>query len=144
MMMNESVRHVAGAAIASCLVAAYAPACAQSAAPAPQVKRQMLLTKELPDLAGKETVFYTIEYPPGISNPPHRHNGHVFLHIVEGQLQVQVKGGELETLGPGKTYYENPADIHAVSRNPSATNVTKAMVFIIHDKGAPLSVPVKE
>jgi quercetin dioxygenase-like cupin family protein len=95
-------------------------------------------------LAGKEAVFYSIEYPPGISNPPHRHNGHVFLHIVEGQLQVQVKDGELETLGPGKTYYENPADIHMVSRNPSASNVTKAMVFIIHDKGAPLSVPVKE
>jgi quercetin dioxygenase-like cupin family protein len=104
----------------------------------------MLMTKDLPDFAGKEAVYYSIEYPPGISSPPHRHNGHVFLHIVEGQLQVQVKGGELETLGPGKTYYENPADIHIVSRNPSATSVTKAMVFIIHDKGAPLSVPVME
>lgn len=144
MMKKESLRHVTNAAIASCLVAAYAPAYAQSAAPAPQVKRQMLMTKDLPDLAGKEVVFYSIEYPPGISSPPHRHNGNVFLHIVEGELQVQVRGGELETLGPGKTYYENPADIHAVSRNPSATNVTKAMVFIIHDKGAPLSVPVKE
>jgi quercetin dioxygenase-like cupin family protein len=142
--MKESVHHLASAAIASCLVAAYAPAYAQSAAPAPQVKRQMLMTKDLPDFAGKEAVYYSIEYPPGISSPPHRHNGHVFLHIVEGELQVQVKGGELETLGPGKTYYENPADIHMVSRNPSATNVTKAMVFIIHDKGAPLSVPEKE
>ena len=143
-MMKHTVHHVVSAALASCLVAAYAPVYAQSAAPAPQVKRQMLMTKDLPDFAGKEAVYYSIEYPPGISSPPHRHNGHVFLHIVEGQLQVQVKGGELETLGPGKTYYENPADIHMVSRNPSATNVTKAMVFIIHDKGAPLSVPVKE
>jgi quercetin dioxygenase-like cupin family protein len=134
----------ASAAILLCPVAQFAPAFAQTAAPTPQVKRQMLMTKELPDLAGKEALFYTIEYPPGISSPPHRHNGHVFLHVVEGQLQVQVKGGELETLGPGKTYYESPADIHVVSRNPSATNVTKAMVFIIHDKGAPLSVPVKE
>lgn len=143
-MTNVSVGRIACAAVASCLVAAYVPAYAQGTAPAPQVKRQMLMTKDLADFSGKEAVFYSIEYPPGISNPPHRHNGHVFLHILEGQLQVQVKGGEIETLGPGKTYYENPSDIHIVSRNPSATNVTKAMVFIIHDKGAPLTVPVKE
>jgi quercetin dioxygenase-like cupin family protein len=144
MMFTQSMRYLAGATIASYLLAAYAPAFAQSAAPAPQVKRQMLMTKELPDLGGKEALFYAIEYPPGISSPPHRHNGHVFLHVVEGELQVQVKGGELETLGPGKTYYESPGDVHIVSRNPSATSVTKAMVFIIHDKGAPLSVPEKE
>src|SRR5205814_2178119 len=80
-----------------------------------------LMTQDLADLAGKQAVVRANEYPPGTSNPPHRHNAHVFLHLLEGQLIVQVKGGQPVTLKPGDTYYESPADIHVVSRNPSAT-----------------------
>ena len=119
-------------------------AAAQSSGAAPQSSRTMLMAKDLPDFPGKEAMVYIIEYPPGTNNPPHRHYGHVFLHVLEGQLNAQVKGGELVVLNPGSTYYESPADIHVVSRNPSATAPAKAMVFIIHDKGAPLTTPVKE
>lgn len=119
-------------------------ATAQTAGTVPQSSRKMLMAKDLPDFPGKEVMMYIIEYPPGTNNPPHRHFGHVFLHVLEGQLNAQVKGGELTVLNPGSTYYESPADIHIVSRNPSATVPAKAMVFIIHDKGAPLTTPVKE
>lgn len=119
-------------------------ATAQSAGSAPQSSRKTLMAKDLPDFPGKEAQVYIVEYPPGTNNPPHRHNGHVFLHVLEGQLNAQVKGGELTVLNPGSTYYESPTDIHVVSRNPSATVPAKAMVFIIHDKGAPLSTPVKD
>jgi quercetin dioxygenase-like cupin family protein len=111
---------------------------------APQSSRKTLMAKDLPDFPGKEAMVYIVEYPPGTNNAPHRHNGHVFLHILEGQLNAQVKGGELTVLNPGDTYYESPTDIHVISRNPSSTTPAKAMVFLIHDKGAALSVPVKE
>ena len=133
--------------LALCAVAALvisSPVVAQNAGAAPQSSRQMLMAKDLPDFPGKEAMLYIIEYPPGTNNPPHRHFGHVFLHVLEGQLNAQVKGGELVVLNPGSTYYESPADIHVVSRNPSATTKAKAMVFIIHDKGAPLSTPVQD
>lgn len=120
------------------------PAVAQSTGTAPQSIRQMLMAKDLPDFPGKEAMMYLIEYPPGTNNPPHRHYGHVFLHVLEGQLHAQVKGGELVVLNPGSTYYESPSDIHVVSRNPSTTTKARAMVFIIHDKGAPLSTPVQD
>ncbi|HEV7820079.1 MAG TPA: cupin domain-containing protein, partial [Burkholderiales bacterium] len=108
---------------------------------APQSSRKTLMAKDLPDFPGKEAMVYIVEYPPGTNNAPHRHNGHVFLHILEGQLNAQVKGGELTVLNPGDTYYESPTDIHVISRNPSSTAPAKAMVFLIHDKGAALSVP---
>ena len=111
---------------------------------APQSSRKTLMAKDLPDFPGKEAMVYIVEYPPGTNNSPHRHNGHVFLHILEGQLNAQVKGGELTVLNPGDTYYESPSDIHVISRNPSSTTPAKAMVFLIHEKGAALSVPVKE
>ena len=120
------------------------PVIAQSAGAAPQSSRQVLMTKDLPDFPGKEAMVFTVEYPPGTNNPPHRHYGHVFLHVLEGQLNAQVKGGELVVLNPGSTYYESPEDIHFVSRNPSTTTKAKALIFIIHDKGAPLSTPVKD
>jgi quercetin dioxygenase-like cupin family protein len=102
------------------------------------------MAKDLPDFPGKEAMVYIVEYPPGTNNVPHRHNGHVFLHVLEGQLNAQVKGGELTILNPGSTYYESPTDVHVISRNPSSTVPAKAMVFLIHDKGAPLSTPANE
>ena len=53
-----------------------------------------LMVKALPDIAGKEAVVRANVYPPGTSNPPHRHDAHVFLHVLEGQLIVQLKGGQ--------------------------------------------------
>ena len=103
-----------------------------------------LMTRELPDWAGKEALVRANEYPPGTSNPPHRHNAHVFLHLLEGSLMVQVKGGEVVTLKPGDTYYEGPDDIHVVSRNPSSTVTAKALIFIIKNKGAPVTTLVQD
>jgi len=113
-------------------------------ATAPQSSRKVLMTKDLADMAGKEALVYIVEYPPGTNNAPHRHNAHVFLHILEGQLNAQVKGGALTVLNPGDTYYESPDDIHVVSRNPSATVGAKALIFMVHEKGTPLSTPVKD
>src|SRR3954452_16370397 len=95
------------------------PSAAQTAAP--QSSRKVLMTKDLTDMAGKEALVYIVEYPPGTNNSPHRHDAHVFLHVLEGELNAQVKGGQLTVLKPGDTYYESPEDIHVVSRNPSAT-----------------------
>jgi len=103
-----------------------------------------LMTQDLIDLAGKQAVVRANEYPPGTSNPPHRHNAHVFLHLLEGQLIVQVKGGQPVTLKPGDTYYESPADIHVVSRNPSASVTARALVFMVKDIGAPATTLVTQ
>ena len=141
-MKISSLLCISAAAVA--LVLLVPAATAQTAGGAPQSSRKVLMAKDLPDLPGKEAMVYIVEYPPGTNNPPHRHNGNVFLHVLEGQLNAQVKGGELTVLNPGSTYYESPTDIHVVSRNPSATVPAKAIIFIIHDKGAPLSTPVKD
>ncbi|MEO7728520.1 MAG: cupin domain-containing protein [Burkholderiales bacterium] len=131
-------------AVATLFLLLPALAAAQSSGAAPQSSRKILMVKDLPDFPGKEATVLIVEYPPGTSNPPHRHNGHVFLHVLEGQLNAQVKGGELTVLNPGSTYYESPTDIHIISRNPSSTVPAKAMIFLIHDQGAPLSTPVKD
>ena len=116
-------------------------ACAQDA---PRSVGKDLLVKQLGDLAGQEAVVRANVYPPGTSNPPHRHNAHVFLHVLEGQLIVQVKGGQPVTLNPGDTYYEAPDDIHMVSRNPSDKVAARALIFTIKKVGAPSTTLVKD
>ena len=120
------------------------PAAAAAQSTAPRSVGKDLMMKDLADLAGKQAVVRANEYPPGTSNPPHRHNAHVFLHLLEGQLIVQVKGGQPVTLKPGDMYYESPSDIHVVSRNPSASVTAKALVFMVKDIGAPATTLVTQ
>ena len=113
----------------------------QEAQAAPEAKVTQLMSKNLPDFPGKEGVMITVEYPPGGSDPIHRHNANVFVYVLEGSIVMQLRGGEETTLTPGQTFYEGPDDIHVVSRNASATEPAKFVVFFVKDIGAPVLVP---
>jgi quercetin dioxygenase-like cupin family protein len=96
-----------------------------------------LLKKDLTGIAGKEAVMVTVEYPPGGSSAPHRHDAHVFVYVLSGTLRMQVDGQETVTLKPGQTFYESPQDIHRVSANASATEPAKFLVLMVKDQGTP-------
>ena len=100
------------------------------------------MSKDLPNYPGKEGLTIMVEYPPGSSDPVHRHNADAFLYVLEGSVVMQVKGGKEVTLTPGQTFYEGPNDIHVVGRNASKTEPAKFIVFLVKDKGAPVLVPV--
>jgi quercetin dioxygenase-like cupin family protein len=108
---------------------------------APQAKVTQLMSKDLADIAGKELVMITVEYPPGSIDPVHRHNAQALAYVLEGSIVMQVKGGKEVTLTPGETFYEGPADVHIVGRNASSTKPAKFLVVLLKDKGAPILVP---
>lgn len=101
-----------------------------------------LMSKDLADFPGKEGLMITVVYPPGASDPIHRHNAHAFVYVLEGSVVMQVKGGKEVTLTPGQTFYEGPNDIHVVGRNASTTKPAKFLVFLVKNKDAPVLVPV--
>ena len=101
-----------------------------------------LMSKDLAECPGKEGLMITVVYPPGASDPIHRHNAYAFLYVLEGSVVMQLKGGKEITLTPGQTFYEGPKDIHTVGRNASSTKPAKFIVFLVKDKGAPVLVPV--
>ena len=102
-----------------------------------------LMSKALTENPGKEVLMITVDYPPGSSDPIHRHNAQAFVYVLEGSIVMQVKGGKEVTLTPGQTFYEGPDDIHVVGRNASSTKPAKFVVFMIKDKGAPVFVPAE-
>jgi quercetin dioxygenase-like cupin family protein len=102
-----------------------------------------LMSKDLPEFPGKEALMITVVYPPGASDPIHRHNAHAFVYVLEGSVVMQVKGGKEITLTPGQTFYEGPNDIHVVGRNASTTKPAKFLVLLVKNKDAPVVIPVK-
>jgi quercetin dioxygenase-like cupin family protein len=126
------------AALVAILLGAFGgPLMAQEAVVTP------LMTKALADMPGKEALMLTVEYPPGSSDPVHRHNAHAFVYVLEGSVVMQVKGGKPVTLTPGQTFYEGPDDIHVVGRNASSTKPARFVVLLLKNKGAPALVPAQ-
>ena len=110
---------------------------------AQEAKVTSLMSKDLKDFPGKEGLLITVEYPPGATDPIHRHNAHAFVYVLEGSIVMQLKGGKEVTLTPGQTFYEGPDDVHIVGRSASKTKPAKFLVFLVKNKDAPVLVPVK-
>jgi quercetin dioxygenase-like cupin family protein len=108
---------------------------------AQEAKVTELFSKDLTNLPGKEGLMVIVEYPPGSTDPIHRHNAHGFIYVLEGSIVMQVRGGKEVTVTPGQTFYEGPDDVHVVGRNASKTKPAKFVVVFVKDKGAPVVVP---
>ena len=76
----------------------------------------------------------SVVYPPGASDPVHRHNAHAFVYVLEGTVVMQLKGGKEVTLTPGQTFYEGPNDIHVLGSNASKTKPAKFVVVLVKNK----------
>ena len=103
-----------------------------------------LMTKDLPDVPGKEGMIETVDFAPGEVSQPHRHNADLFVYVLEGSIVTQLKGGSPQTVHAGDVFYESPTDVHSVSRNASDTQPAKLLVFYVKAKGAPPTVILKE
>lgn len=108
-----------------------------------EVKVTPKFATELTDLPGKEGMVITVEFPPGHVSEAHRHEAHTFVYVLEGNIDMQVAGGELMHLKAGDVFYENPDDVHTVATNTSKTEPAKILVVFVKNKGAPPVLPAK-
>ena len=101
--------------------------------------QQTIALPTLPD--NQEMLILSVELEPGQASTPHRHNAHVFVYVVAGAVEMQVRGGPLLRLEPGDTFYEAPDDIHQVSRNASSTEPATFVVHMLRTAGTAVSLP---
>ena len=132
--MRKSVR----ALLLVCLAFNAVPALAS-----PEAVVTPLVAKDLPELQGKEGVMILVEYPPGSSDPIHRHDAHAFVYVLEGSIVMRLRDAAEVRLSAGQTFYEGPGDVHIVGRNASDTRPAKFVVFLVKNQGAPILEPVK-
>jgi quercetin dioxygenase-like cupin family protein len=107
-------------------------------------KETPLMTKDLPDVPGKEGLIERVVLSPGEIVPPHRHNADVFAYVLEGSVITQLKDGNPQTVHTGEVFYESPTDVHLGTRNASTTQPAILLVFFVKKTGAPPTVAVKK
>ena len=103
-----------------------------------RLKAKVLMMKELKEL-DKRGMLIELNIDPGAGSPAHKHPGHVFGYVVEGEFEVQVDQGETIIHKPGEVFYEPDGAIHTIGRNPSDTDSAKVVVFMVVDPTLPVT-----
>jgi quercetin dioxygenase-like cupin family protein len=113
---------------------------------APTSRAKTAFTGKLPALDGQQLIATLVEvtYPPGGANPAHRHPCPVIGYVLEGAVRMQVQGQAERIFKPGETFFESPADVHAVSANASPSEPARFLAYFVCDRATPLSVPVSD
>lgn len=102
-----------------------------------------VLKHVLKEMDGKEATMVTVDYPAGGASPPHRHAGTVFGYVLEGAVVMGLDGGPEKTYRKGEAFFEEPGQLHGVSRNASKTRPARILALVVGDIGAPVTVPAK-
>lgn len=98
-----------------------------------------VLQQALADKPETDVVVITVEYAPGGSTPPHAHPGDTYGYVLEGAVVSQVGDEKPRTYTAGQMFTELPNQHHMVSRNASATEPAKLLVFMIAPHGEKLT-----
>jgi quercetin dioxygenase-like cupin family protein len=118
------------------------PSFAQAPAAATGQRSTELFNRVMDDVLGRRLTVRLTEREPGNGSPAHRHPGsHTVGYILDGTYEVKIDDGPVRTLKAGEVFYEAPNALHAVSRNPSATQPLKYLVIQVSDPSKPATVP---
>lgn len=140
--MNSAKLHRLAAAAAATLAFACGAVQAHDGPHDGKEARAILQAQQLPDIARTKGLMATVTYEPGQKSLPHRHPGSVFAYVMEGEVISQLDDGPEARYKAGDSWYESPGMRHAVSRNASATQPAKLLVFLLLPDGAQVSEPL--
>jgi quercetin dioxygenase-like cupin family protein len=101
-----------------------------------------VFTQVMDDVQGREMRIRLSERDPGNGSAAHRHPCcHTFGYVLEGTYEFKVDDEPVRLLKAGDVFYEPPNALHAVSRNPSATDKVKYLVIQVADPSKAATVP---
>ncbi|MDI2595468.1 cupin domain-containing protein [Pseudomonas sp. N3-W] len=109
----------------------------------PHEKITVLQEQNLLNAPGKKAMMLTVDYLPGQSSIAHKHQGTAMAYVVSGQITSQIKGQQAVTYKAGESWYEPAGSEHMVSKNASATQPAKLLVFMVMDPTDAVLIPLK-
>jgi quercetin dioxygenase-like cupin family protein len=111
-----------------------------------QEKVTVLETHQMLNAPGKKAMTLTVDYAPGQASiaHSHSHSGSAIAYVLEGAVISRVNDGKALTYTVGQTWYEPAGSRHYESRNASATQPAKLLVFILLDDDADILEPLSQ
>jgi len=125
------------ALIALFVLSGFVPAIADSADLPTSIRE--VFRQALPDRPGTDVTVITVDYAPGESTPPHEHPGETYAYVLKGAVVSQLDDEPPHTFTEGQMWSETPHQRHMVSRNASATEPARLLVFFIAPHGEKLT-----
>jgi quercetin dioxygenase-like cupin family protein len=135
-----SRRRFSACALCAAVGFAATEAQAQSTQAGPGFKRTILQKTELPD-SKYVTLLVAVDIEPGTVIARHTHPGVESTYVVEGALELAVKGESAKTVKAGDGFQVPPETPHG-GRN--GDKPTRLMVTYVVDKDKPLASPAPE
>ena len=105
--------------------------------------RKVVFEHDFPDvnLNGWSATVVEVSYAPGEASAAHRHPGITIAYVLEGEIRSKVADEPEKTYTTGQMFLETPGQLHAVSRNASATKPAKLLAVLLAEKGKQLTTP---
>jgi quercetin dioxygenase-like cupin family protein len=109
----------------------------------PTTGSKIVFKHGLPEVAlkGWSVTAVEVSYGPGEGSSPHRHPGITIAYVLEGEIHSKIGDEPERTYAAGEMFLETPEQVHAVSRNASATRPAKLLALLLAENGKQLSTP---
>ena len=109
----------------------------------PSEKVTILQDEALKNVPGKKALMIEVDYKPGQSSIAHKHEGTAMAYVISGTIISQVKGDKAITYKAGEYWYEPAGSEHLVSKNASATQPAKLLVFMVLSPDEKVLIPLE-
>jgi len=109
----------------------------------PSEKVTVLQDHLLKNVPGKKALMIEVDYEPGQSSIAHKHEGTAMAYVISGDIVSQVKGEQPVTYKAGQYWYEPAGSEHLVSKNASATQPAKLLVFMVLSPDEKVLIPLE-
>ncbi|CRL47101.1 MULTISPECIES: cupin domain-containing protein [unclassified Pseudomonas] len=109
----------------------------------PSEKVTVLQDQLLKNVPGKKAMMIEVDYKPGQSSIAHKHEGTAMAYVIFGSITSQVKGEKAITYKAGQYWYEPAGSEHLVSKNASATQPAKLLVFMVLSPDEKVLIPLE-
>jgi len=109
----------------------------------PSEKVTVLQDHLLQNVPGKKALMIEVDYEPGQSSIAHKHEGTAMAYVISGDIVSQVKGEQPVTYKAGQYWYEPAGSEHLVSKNASATQPAKLLVFMVLSPDEKVLIPLE-
>jgi quercetin dioxygenase-like cupin family protein len=106
------------------------------------VTRTILQQKDLEGVSGREVIMYRTEIVPGGMSGRHYHPGPELAYSLEGAVSFELDGQPPVTLKAGESVHIPAKHVHN-AKNASPTEPGKVLLFLVGEKGQPLTTPVQ-